>query len=573
VLRRCGCGGAAGPTGKCAECRKKRLGVQRSAAAAGPAVAPPIVHDVLRSPGAPLDPAARAALEPRFGHSFADVRVHADARAAESAQAVGAHAYAVGRHLVFGAGRYAPGTSAGDQLLAHELAHAAEQGFQEPAGAGALPVGALDDPAEARADRMAGAALASGTASGPAAGLAGRAPLGLRRQEAPAPNCATLHRPARSFRALVDLVRAAEAQLSACGYTTADARIHVLRGIYYGTTWSADYAVEQSAVRNLGFQTYTASTTPDDPRSCLRCGMFDALRGSQDVVDGTRRVDFGHLIIGMDARRSYIARNIPIPSQGATGLAISTWVGDLGGGAGMLALSRVTTPTRRAVDFFRGTDFGGSINLEGDVAGYAVAPTAASPGTLGAPQIAPGGMIADALDAYFFPPTPAPGASPSGWNSRCTTFLQMMGGTFAGGALTNRAAVISALAPQIQAFACWYLVNRLRQTGRLTLTILESASLHVDGAGREVAEVFVDALDDCARHPSRPLQASGTGPAPSPPGLASGFCQTTISGMRRAEQLDQLRREGERLLERGVRGAEDLIDDVGGTLRDAWRRL
>ncbi|HEU4456312.1 MAG TPA: DUF4157 domain-containing protein, partial [Longimicrobium sp.] len=66
------------------------------------------MHDVLRSPGRPLDDETRRCMEPRFGHSFADVRIHADARAARSAAAVSAHAYTVGRDVVFGAGRYAP---------------------------------------------------------------------------------------------------------------------------------------------------------------------------------------------------------------------------------------------------------------------------------------------------------------------------------------------------------------------------------------------------------------------------------------------------------------------------------
>ncbi|MGB9632210.1 MAG: DUF4157 domain-containing protein [Chloroflexaceae bacterium] len=89
---------------------------------------PPIVHEVLRSPGQPLDAETRAFMEPRFGHDFSRVRVHTDARAAESARAVNALAYTVGRDVVFGAGQYAPGASAGRRLLAHELAHVVQQG-------------------------------------------------------------------------------------------------------------------------------------------------------------------------------------------------------------------------------------------------------------------------------------------------------------------------------------------------------------------------------------------------------------------------------------------------------------
>ncbi|MFW6174258.1 MAG: DUF4157 domain-containing protein [Chloroflexota bacterium] len=90
--------------------------------------APPIVHDVLRSPGRPLDPATRAFMEPRFGHDFNHVRVHTGSSAAQSARAVNSHAYTVGRHVVFGAGQYSPGTTAGRALLAHELTHVVQQG-------------------------------------------------------------------------------------------------------------------------------------------------------------------------------------------------------------------------------------------------------------------------------------------------------------------------------------------------------------------------------------------------------------------------------------------------------------
>ena len=116
--------------GECAECRKKRnIGLQRADVNASPVNGvPPIVHEVLRSPGQLLDAQTRAFMEPRFGHDFSGVRVHTDAKAAESARAVNALAYTVGRDVVFGAGQYALGTSAGRKLVAHELTHTLQQG-------------------------------------------------------------------------------------------------------------------------------------------------------------------------------------------------------------------------------------------------------------------------------------------------------------------------------------------------------------------------------------------------------------------------------------------------------------
>jgi hypothetical protein len=102
LQRRCACGGTPGPDGECAACKARRLGVQRRAAAAGPQIAPPIVHDVLRGPGRPLDPGVRGEMEARFEHDFSRVRVHNDTAAAASAKSVAARAYTVGSHVVFG---------------------------------------------------------------------------------------------------------------------------------------------------------------------------------------------------------------------------------------------------------------------------------------------------------------------------------------------------------------------------------------------------------------------------------------------------------------------------------------
>jgi hypothetical protein len=158
---------------RCPDCRKTRQLLQRRE------VAPPVVHEVLSSPGHPLDRETREFMEPRFGHDFSRVpmrpaapqassglpvrpaddgfereadrivrgaqsgtpgrrcdfgrvRLHSDARAAESAKAVNALAYTVGRHIVFGAGQYSPGTAPGRMLLAHELTHVLQQAGTGP---------------------------------------------------------------------------------------------------------------------------------------------------------------------------------------------------------------------------------------------------------------------------------------------------------------------------------------------------------------------------------------------------------------------------------------------------------
>ncbi len=86
----------------------------------------------LRGRGRPLPATERTFFEPRFGHDFSRVRVHSGAEAAELAQAVHARAFTTGPDVVFGAGRYVPGTTAGRRLLAHELTHVVQQGSGGP---------------------------------------------------------------------------------------------------------------------------------------------------------------------------------------------------------------------------------------------------------------------------------------------------------------------------------------------------------------------------------------------------------------------------------------------------------
>ncbi len=180
LQRACACGGAAGLAGECEECKtKKFLGkplqtklavsqpgdefeqeadrvaeqvmrmpdaelnrqhrdigtplIQRRATSGDTGVmeAPPIVHNVLNSPGQPLDAATRAFFEPRFGHDFSQVRVHADAEAEASARSINVRAYTVGHHIAFGTGRFAPGTGEGNRLLAHELSHVVQQAGEQ----------------------------------------------------------------------------------------------------------------------------------------------------------------------------------------------------------------------------------------------------------------------------------------------------------------------------------------------------------------------------------------------------------------------------------------------------------
>jgi len=156
IQRKCACDGSSGPTGECAACSNKRLALQRrSADQSKTATVPPLVREVLRSSGQPLDAETRAFMEPRFGHDFGPVRVHTDVRAAESARMMNALAYTVGGSIVFGAGQYAPRTVAGRRLLAHELTHVVQQSQVMKPSIQAIGIEAIEDASEREAEHTA----------------------------------------------------------------------------------------------------------------------------------------------------------------------------------------------------------------------------------------------------------------------------------------------------------------------------------------------------------------------------------------------------------------------------------
>jgi hypothetical protein len=147
-------------------------------------------------PGTPLEGGTRARMESAYGHSFANVRIHADTGGAALSRDLDAHAFTLGEHVAFAAGQYRPGTPAGDALLAHELAHVIQQGGD----GGPAPLGAdlaqRDEPAERDADAAAVSTMATLYAPGAAVRKrsVSRRQSGLRLQRCasgPAPRPAT----------------------------------------------------------------------------------------------------------------------------------------------------------------------------------------------------------------------------------------------------------------------------------------------------------------------------------------------------------------------------------------------
>jgi len=110
-----------------------------------------------RSSGRPLDSTTRGRMEQSFGAGFGGVRVHDGPRADQLSRALEARAFTTGADIFFRAGEYNPGTSAGRELMAHELTHVVQQGEGEVRMK--LEVSQPGDPAEREAEETARAVV------------------------------------------------------------------------------------------------------------------------------------------------------------------------------------------------------------------------------------------------------------------------------------------------------------------------------------------------------------------------------------------------------------------------------
>lgn len=318
------------------------------------------------------------------------------------------------------------------------------------------------------------------------------------------------------FKTFIDNLRTAEILLLKAKqdkYT----RINTIRGIYYGTDWSVDYAVEKSKVRNTAFQVYTGTYSPPlDPRPIIGEKLYHILFEGAELQDSVNKFDFGHCIIGIDARNSFRSREIGIPTQGGTGLEIATWLGDLGGACGMLSINRVLNPKLRAITMFKGSSFGGQVNLEGDVGAFLLAMNVNEVSDPSEVLIGDNDFIADLLSCYL----PIDNKSiPFEWLNRSYNFCRILGAEFSNDkSLTNRVELENRIASKIQNFGEWYMVNRLRQRGNASINILIEASSHLIGSSKEISRIFIDTLLSAIKSPKLPIQAFGNGPDPVPKG-------------------------------------------------------
>ena len=156
--------------------------VQRDGAGAVGADAETLVSRAADGSGSPLPADVRERFESGLGADLGGVRVHTGSASAEAAQAVGAHAYAVGQDIHFAAGQYQPSSADGLHLLAHEVAHTVQQaGGATSERQHRLEVSMPGDALEVEADRVADALVA-----GAPAAVSSASGGGLHRDPAPA---------------------------------------------------------------------------------------------------------------------------------------------------------------------------------------------------------------------------------------------------------------------------------------------------------------------------------------------------------------------------------------------------
>lgn len=353
LQRKCACGGAPGAAGECSECRKKRLHRKAALNRQTPEV-PPIVHEVLRSPGQPLEDTTRGVMESRFGHTFSRVRVYTDSKAAESARAVGAVAYTVGRDVVFGSGQYTPERPEGRRLLAHELTHVIQQGGSTRSGGEDLVVSPPDHPAEREAESVTGATgkfVAPGDV-GPLQvlpAIAQHTTLGLQRQTSA---FSAKKSDPNSIIPIKDFIHYVEIVEKSYPKDTRDEIVTRLRLLYYsGIAFSQLLPGARTEDR---VETSTGMVT-DKSRAPLENEIgkdaFEHLTAHADEnatgdnpspyvkLENGERIDVGHLLLGLDAliqlhpssgEPSHSPPGEPYKTFGVPAIDPASWVADLG---------------------------------------------------------------------------------------------------------------------------------------------------------------------------------------------------------------------------------------------------
>jgi hypothetical protein len=536
--------------------------------------------------GSKLEGTVQREMESHLGSDLSGVNIHTGGDAQQMSADINAKAFAHGQDVYFNEGQYNPSSEQGKGLLAHELTHTVQQGNevhrqvqQQPTTGGSIlpdfPAIAKTIHKELEATNTDEELIFSELKkllNSPiyiqcltesyrnlyhvsiSAALQGE----LDSDEVPKamelliPSHATnqkyirgewmelkTYSKATTFKDLVILIRVAEDILIANGYYAMFDRLKILRGIFYGTTWSMDYDQEKSAIRNAGFDVYTASVSrPVNPIKMLGEELFNAIKQTTEITDGGRQVDVGHLLIGLESRSNFSSREVDIPGQGGTGLEAVTWLGDIGGGVGMTAMKRAdgTQSKAKSVVFnATGHDYGSSVNLEGDIAAYIIARDSSETDDPSYPKMDEYSYISDAIADYLLLKN---GKTSSEWDKRVKNFAMMIGAEFdVSNNMTNKDDFIEDMSEKFVAFGDTYAFARLTSHKQLTKEKALNTAKNLKGTSDEVAKIFADMLERCAKDPSKKLVAV-LDPAITPAGIpASGLLLNFYTSAVLAEKV------------------------------------
>lgn len=573
------------------------------------ALSPDFINRLNRRKGSgkALDETQQETLGNQLGKDLSDVKLHTDAEAAELSASINADAFTKGNDIYFAAGKYAPETNDGKELLAHELGHVGEAGemvFRAPEnGFHIANIEIHDEIKSIRIFDLKGnevnceqpkkikSNLFQIVFSPPQVGVylvsiltindkneAGKflalemEPYTINFNLKEASTYVSMettgdYHPATTFEELIDLVAIAEKELKGAGQDV-KTRIKTIRGMFYGTEWSIDWDVEKSAMRNFAFTYFlygkdavlttdnmyyykreefdkikpVESYLPGNPEKILGNDLFIALKKSFEVPNkDSRQVDFGHLIIGLEARLNESSRKNDVKdlkgvaasefvpfglvkpaTMGGSGLELTTWVGDLGGGASKLAFDRLVDPKTDASTVFpdSGSSYGATVNLEGDIAAFVAGRNSNKKNGMPELFISEEGGIAEVLKSYLLPDKYA---EISDWDNRARIFLEMYGASFdADSKLKNEAEILSLFSAKIMAFGNYYRETRATDEYKKALgkgkdykltdednekisKFIEPISKNIPAAAKDIAALFIKALMNVVKDKSKPI--------------------------------------------------------------------
>ncbi len=124
-----------------------------------------------RNDGQPLEASIQASLGQALGADFSSVRVHTSPEADALNYQIGAEAFTTAQDIFFRQNAYAPHSTEGQRLIAHELTHVVQQGKGAASGGGRMTVNAPGDALEREANATARAVTGATANAGASAAV------------------------------------------------------------------------------------------------------------------------------------------------------------------------------------------------------------------------------------------------------------------------------------------------------------------------------------------------------------------------------------------------------------------